>query len=163
MVSPSVVLTPTSLDSMPVLRRLFGDPSFRGWGGTTPLSDDEIAAKYAGARLPDVECFIVEADRSAVGLALLHSEGDAAGGMDLILLPGSRGRGVGRSVVAILVERAKDQHGWCRLTVDPDVSNEAGIRFWADVGFREVGGESATGDRRPFILMEMLLTSQGDD
>lgn len=147
----------TSPAEMPALRRLFDDPSFDGWGGAAPLSDRELAAKYAGDRLPEVESFIVEVDAAPVGLAILHDEGDRSGGVDLILLSSTRGRGIGRAVVALLVERARDVRGWRRLTVDPDLSNEAGIRFWEAAGFRPVREEPASEGREAFLLMEMVL------
>lgn len=151
----------TSPDEMPALRRLFDDPSFHGWGGASPLSDSEIAAKYAGDRLPEVESFIVEVDASPAGLAILHDDGNRVGGMDLILLPSTRRRGIGRAVVALLVERARDVRGWMRLTVDPDLSNEAGIRFWEAAGFRPLREEPASEGREAFLLMEMVLAEVG--
>lgn len=160
--APQVELVPTAPAQMPALRRLFDDPSFRGWGGTSPLSDEELATKYAGARLPEVECFIVEVDSSPAGLAILHDDGDGVGGMDLILLPNTRGRGVGRTVVSLLIERARAVHGWRRLTVDPDLSNADGIRFWAAVGFAPVREEPATEHRETFLLMEMVLGGAAD-
>lgn len=159
--SPRIRLVPTGPAEMPALRRLFDDPSFHGWGGASPLSDDELAAKYAGDRLPEVESFIVEVDAEPAGLAILHDEGDRTGGMDLILLPSTRGHGVGRAVVELLVERARDVHGWSRLTIDPDLSNVAGIRFWEATGFRAVREEPGSNGREAFLLMERALAEVG--
>jgi GNAT superfamily N-acetyltransferase len=163
MTARRIELIPTGPDSMPALRRLFDDSSFRGWGGSDPLSDRQIAAKYTGARLPEVECFIVGVDASPAGLAILHADDEGAGGVDLILLPSARGRGVGRSVMALLVERAQVAHGWRRLTVDPDLTNPSGIRFWTGVGFTPVREERTTEEREPFLLMEMILAPSAAD
>ncbi|RUQ98178.1 GNAT family N-acetyltransferase [Labedella endophytica] len=157
MAGKRIELVPTDADSMPALLRLFDDPSFDGWGGPAPLTPDVIAAKYAGGRLPEVECFIVEVDASPAGLAILHADDDGAGGMDLILLPSGRGHGVGRSVVSLLAERAREVRGWQRLTVDPDLANTEGIGFWRSVGFTPVRDEAASLERQPLVLMDMVL------
>ncbi|MFC7376761.1 GNAT family N-acetyltransferase [Brachybacterium sp. GCM10030268] len=119
--SDAVSVRPTSAADFAELRALFDDPSFHGWGGPSPLPDAVIRAKYLGARLPEVECFLVLRHGEAVGLAQLHAADDRhSGGMDLILLARVRGAGIGRAVVSILVERARSVHGWSRLTVDPE-------------------------------------------
>lgn len=127
-------LKPTSPGDFAALRRLFDDPSFHGWGTTGRLSDDLLRAKYLGARSPAVECFLVVSDDLAVGLVQVHTEGGDSAGLDLILLPEARGNGTGRRVVEAMIARARDK-GFARLTVDPDVDNEGGTRFWQSVGF----------------------------
>ncbi len=159
----TVALRATSPTDLATLRTLVDDPAFTDWGGEGPLSDDDLRTKYLGARLPDVECFLVlrgdtPKDLDPVGLALLHvaDEGEG-GGLDLILVPRARGAGTGRAVVEMLVERARTVRGWARLTVDPDVDNPAGIRFWEAVGFvplRRVDGAPARG---PYLLMEHMI------
>ena len=123
-----VRLRPTTSDDFSFLRRLFDEPAvFAHWGGVAP-PDTEIRCKYLGARSPLVECFIVEADDRPVGLAQYHSaEGERGGGMDMVLLPGSRGHGVGTAVVQLLASFVREELGWMRFTVDPDVSNTRGV------------------------------------
>jgi GNAT superfamily N-acetyltransferase len=158
----SVTIKPTSPRDFPTLRALFDDPSFAGWGGTPgPISDAEITAKYVGKRLPEVECFIVIQDAVAVGLALLHATTERSGGIDLILLSGSRGRGVGRSAVSSLAERARKVHGWRSVTVDPDLTNPDGIRFWQAVGFEPLRRVPGSRERTPYLLMERRLDRPG--
>ena len=155
-VGHGIVLRRTNANDLPTLRRFFTDPGFhQHWGGR-PLADDEISEKYLGRRRPSVECFVVEHGTSPVGLAQYHrpDDGGEGGGMDLVLVPEERGRGIGRAVVYALVEIVQQQLGWRRVTVDPDVSNTSGIAFWTKVGFvpvRTVVGEK---DRKPYVLME---------
>lgn len=152
--SSATTLRASTPEDFPALRILFDDPSFLNWGGQGRMSDERLREKYLGSRQPDVECFIVQADEQDVGLAILHAEPDG-GGIDLILLPGARGYGVGRAVVAELVHRARTQRGWSRITVDPDCTNESGIRFWEAVGFVRCRVVDDEPGRQPYLLMTM--------
>lgn len=149
-----VTLKRTSAQDFSVLRQLFDHPSFFGWGGEGRLSDDQIRLKYLGLRHPEVECFLVLDGCRPLGLAQLHvAADDEGGGMDLILLPEAHGHGFGRAVVVEMVRRARDERGWSRLTVDPDIANDRGLKFWRAVGFefeRTVTDESG---RAPYVLM----------
>lgn len=149
-----VVLRPTTTDDLDVARSLFTDPGFyERWDGY-PKSDDEIEQKYLGARRPLVECFFVEVDGDVVGFTQYHhAEDGAGGGMDLVLLPSARGRGVGSAVVLAMADFVHTELGWTRFTVDPEVSNERGVRFWQRVGFAPVHVVDE-GDRPPFWHME---------
>lgn len=154
----SVELKPTTSEDFPALRNLFNDPSFSGWGDTDwRMSDAEIRAKYLGERLPQVECFLVMWASSPVGLAQMHTDSAESGGIDLILLPVARGRGVGKAAVHALVERARTVHTWRYLTVDPDLPNRDGIRFWQAVGFATVRRCPGTPSRTPYLLMRRHL------
>lgn len=155
-------LRPTTPEDFDILRGLFDDASFAGWGGTGRAPDEMIREKYLGGRLPEVECFLVLAGPEPVGLAQVHSSGKQASGMDLILLPRARGRGIGRAVVKNLVQRARSVHGWTWITVDPDVENREGIAFWAAMGFVPVRVVEDEPDREPYLLMELRDTGGGD-
>lgn len=150
-------LQPTGAGDFGVLRALFDDPSFLDWGGPGRLSDQRIGEKYLGKRAPAVECFIVQADEEPVGLAIIHTEPDG-GGIDLVLLAEARGRGIGREVVRRLVELARVERAWLRITVDPDSANEQGIRFWRAVGFAPERVIRDSPDRQPYLIM--LLTDE---
>ena len=152
-------LKPTGPGDFHALRRLFDHPAFADWGGPSRVSDDQLRAKYLGARYPEVECFLVLVDDEPVGLTQLHvaderpGSSNEGGGLDLILLPATRGRGVGRAVVAELVRRARQERGWQRVTVDPDRDNEAGIGFWTAVGFQPEKRIDDDPSRKPYVLM----------
>lgn len=159
-----IVLRPVTAGDLPIARRLFRDPGvYAHWGGE-PLDDAEIADKYLGAQSPDVECFFVVEGDAVVGFAQYYSGaegGPDGGGMDLVLLPAARGRGIGRAVVDAVVARVRAL-GWRRFVVDPDVSNEAGVAFWRAVGFRPVRVVSDDGDRQPYWLLEWPLSPSDD-
>lgn len=148
----SMRLKLASTDDFATLRRLFDDPSFHGWGGPGRLSDELIRAKYLGARLPDVECYLVLVDEEAVGLVQLHVDDADSGGIDLILSPSARGQGIGRRVVDAVMFRARERN-IARLTVDPDAQNERGVRFWRAVGFEPHSIITDDVGREPYVLM----------
>ena len=119
------------------------------------LGDDEIASKYLGRRSPAVECFIVEEAGRPVGFVQYHAaESGVGGGMDLVLLGGDRGRGLGASVVVTLQQFVETQLGWSRLTVDPDLSNQSGVEFWRRMGFVPMRVVTDDIGRGPYVLME---------
>lgn len=120
------------------------------------MSDSEIRAKYLGSRSPSVECFIVEEGVRAVGFVQYHlaDDGRQGGGMDLVLSPSERGRGLGTAVVEALVRFVERHLGWERLTVDPDLSNPRGVHFWRTVGFTPVRVVTDDAEREPYVLME---------
>jgi RimJ/RimL family protein N-acetyltransferase len=177
MTAPVVQLRRTGPEDFDALRRLFDHPAFAGWGGPSRLADDQLRAKYLGSRYPAVECFLVLVDQEAVGLAQLHTADEVAGGavdlpdgtagesggLDLILLPWVRGRGVGRAVVVELVRRAQRERGWRRITVDPDLGNRAGIRFWQAVGFRPEQTIGNDPGREPYVVMVWGGIVRGSD
>jgi aminoglycoside 6'-N-acetyltransferase len=134
---------------------MFRNPAvLEHWGGA-PLGDDEIEVKYLGRRSPAVECFIVEHDRDPIGLVqYFESEREPDGGMDLVLLPDARGRGLGTSVVLTIREFLTTQLGWNRLTVDPDLSNQSATEFWRRMNFVPVEIVSDEAGREPYTLME---------
>lgn len=152
-----VSLRATVPSDFAAIRRLFDDPAFFGWGGPGRRSDAELHAKYLGARLPDVECFLVVGDGEAVGLAQLHlaDDGGEGGGIDLILLPSARGCGIGRAAVEALISRAREVNGWRRITVDPDAENTRGIAFWRSVGFTQAARVDDDPGRDPYVLMTL--------
>lgn len=155
---PEVTLKATTPADFFSLRALFDQPAFFGWGGPGRLPDSDLRRKYLGSRHPDVECFLVVVAGRAVGLAQLHAaETGDGGGMDLIVSPEVRGQGVGRQVVAQLARHARCRRGWTRLTVDPDVANEAGRAFWQAVGFVPERTVTDEPGRAPYI--EMVLTN----
>jgi len=155
-VGGTTVLRPTADSDLAILRMLFADPGFNEQWGGQPLSDDEIRAKYTGRRSPKVECFIVEDGGSPVGLMQYHVADDGAegGGMDLVLTPTARGRGVGSRVVLAMVDYLRRRRGWTRITVDPDVTNPRGVNFWTKVGFQPEQTVDCDPDRTPYVLMK---------
>jgi len=79
--------------------------------------------------------------------------------MDLVLVPEARGRGLGSAVVLAMVEHLRENCGWRRITVDPDVSNPRGVNFWRKVGFEQEQLIDSDPDRETYWLMEWPITN----
>lgn len=134
------------------MRTLFTDPALRDWSNGQ-LSDADIKAKYLGQRSPDVDCFLIICDGATVGFAQLHiaDDGKEGGGMDMGLMEAAQRRGIGKVVVQHMVQLARDEKGWSRFTVDPDVANEGAVAFWQKVGF--IPEHIARDDQREYWIM----------
>ncbi len=57
-------------------------------------------------------------------------------------------------MVRLLAAHVREQLGWTRFTVDPDVSNTRGVNFWRKAGFSPVEVVDTDPDRDPYWLME---------
>ncbi|WP_033216093.1 GNAT family N-acetyltransferase [Kitasatospora phosalacinea] len=133
-------LVPTGEDDLDLLAGWFADPAFvEHWGGA-PLPRREVAEKYLGRRRPRVESFLVRADGGPVGYAQYWWSGPDGGGIDLVLLPAARGRGLGPDAARALVAHLRGELGWRRVTVDPEPGNARAVRAWEKAGFRRVPG-----------------------
>ena len=130
-----LVLRPSTDDDLDLLARWFAQPEvFRWWGGR-PLSRADVAAKYTGRRCPRVESFIIEFAGTPAGYIQYHVEGPGQAGLDMMLLPEFRGRGLGPRAARILVAHLRFARGWTDITVDPAQDNPRAIRGWEKAGF----------------------------
>ncbi|MEV0845058.1 GNAT family N-acetyltransferase [Streptomyces sp. NPDC049954] len=147
-------LVPTTEDDVDLLAQWFASPGFvEHWGGV-PVPRDEVADKYVGRRRPRVESFLVLAGGTPVGYAQYWSAGPAEGGIDLVLGPEARGRGLGPDASRALLAHLGGTLGWRRVTVDPLRGNVRAVRAWEKAGFRQVSSEGE------HLLMEVRF-SQG--
>ncbi|MFF4341789.1 GNAT family N-acetyltransferase [Kitasatospora sp. NPDC001540] len=143
-------LVPTGEGDLELLAGWFADPGFvEHWGGV-PLSRAEVAAKYLGRRRPRVESFLVLDGSGPVGYAQYWRAGPEGGGIDLVLRPQDRGRGLGPDAARALLAHLGGESGWRRVTVDPAAANVRAVRAWEKAGFRKTGEPSVDGN----LLME---------
>jgi len=89
-------------------------------------------------RRAEVDAYIVEADGEPVGYLQAWRAGDA-GGIDMFLVPGARGRGLGPDAARAVARHLLHVRGFGRVTADPYLSNEPAIRAWRRAGFRDLG------------------------
>ena len=148
----TVVRTATDEDA-DLLVGWHADPEVaRFWDDETYTREEMLAE----LQLSDVDPFIVEADGEPVGYIQSWHEGDdAEGGIDMFLVPDARGRGLGPDAARALARHLREERGWRRVTVDPYLWNDAGIRAWRRAGFRDVE-EREPDDARTsrWLLME---------
>ncbi|MGW0671136.1 GNAT family N-acetyltransferase [Streptomyces sp. NPDC002746] len=131
-------LVPTTEGDVDLLAQWFASLDFvEHWGGV-PLSRAEVAEKYVGRRRPGVESFLVLAEGAPVGYAQYWRAGVAGGGIDMVLAPEARGRGLGPDAARVLLAHLGGGLGWRRVTVDPARGNLRAVRAWEKAGFRQM-------------------------
>lgn len=145
-----VRLRPSGERDLDLLAGWFGDPAFVDHWGETPLTRQQVAAKYIGRRRPDVESLVVLAGETPIGYAQYWHAGETEGGIDLILAPRSRGQGYGPDAADALANHLLHDLHWSRVTVDPMASNARAVRAWEKAGFRRIGqnGDELIMERR---------------
>jgi aminoglycoside 6'-N-acetyltransferase len=139
-------------DDADMLVAWHADPEVsRYWDDETPT----LAEVLADLARPDVDAFIVEADGRPVGYlqSWWESGEPRRGGIDMFLIPGARGRGLGPDAARALA-RSLLADGWVEVTVDPYAWNEPAIRAWGRAGFVEIGRRPADdGHVSDWVLM----------
>ncbi|WP_031089520.1 GNAT family N-acetyltransferase [Streptomyces sp. NRRL WC-3549] len=137
-------LVPTTEDDVDLLAQWFGSPDFVACWGGVPMSRDQVAQMYVGRRRPHVESYLVPAQCSGtpVGYAQYWHAGVAEGGVDMVLGPQARGRGLGPDAACALLAHLGGNLGWRRVTVDPLRENLRAVRAWEKAGFRKVSNEA---------------------
>jgi aminoglycoside 6'-N-acetyltransferase len=137
-----------------LLLRWHKDPQIHRHWERRPLTEQEIADKYLGARAPEVRCFVIESSENRpigfIQYAHLDS-GDV--GLDMFLLPGARGGGVGPRVASDLARHLVDSGTARRVTVDPLLSNTRAVRAWEKAGFKEQARIQSGDHGEPAVLM----------
>ena len=135
------VLRPATDDDLDLLVGWLADPEVYRWWEGRPLSREEVADVYAGRRRPEVEPFVIEADGMPIGYLQFWQGTERSGGIDMFLVPGARGRGLGPDAARTASSFLLDQRGWTEVTVDPVVDNLRAIRAFERAGFSRESGE----------------------
>jgi aminoglycoside 6'-N-acetyltransferase len=147
------VVRPATRADTELLVAWHADPDVaRYWDGET-FTYAEIEQRLAQ---PDVESFVIEAAGEPVGYvqAWLDETG-TAGGLDMFLVPGARGRRLGPDAARALAEHLLGDRGWTRVTADPYLSNAGGVRAWRRAGFEPVGEHEPDAEHASrWLLME---------
>jgi len=155
------VLRPATDDDLDLLVGWLADPEVYRWWEGRPLSREEVADMYTGRRRPEVEPFVVEADRVPVGYLQCWQGTETSGGIDMFLVPEARGRGLGPDAARAVASFLLDQRGWTEVTVDPLVDNLRAIRSFERAGFSSESEElhDETGKR----VLRMFVRREGAD
>lgn len=145
-------LRPAAERDVDLLVRWHADPEVaRFWDGET-YTPKEMRERLAR---PDVEPFIVEADGEPVGYLQAWTDDGLTGGLDMFLVPGARGRGLGPDAARALARDLLEVRGWTRVTVDPELWNESAVRAWQRAGFEPVEARPPDEEHTvPWLLME---------
>jgi aminoglycoside 6'-N-acetyltransferase len=136
MIGRLTTIRPATDDDVELLVAWHADPEVARFWDDEVFTREEMAARLAR---PGVEGFIVEAGGEPVGYLQVHDDdADGDGGLDMFLVPGARGRGLGPDAARAMTEHLLAE-GRTRVTVDPYEWNEPAIRAWRRAGFEPVG------------------------
>jgi aminoglycoside 6'-N-acetyltransferase len=147
------VLRPADDADADLLVAWHDDPEVSRYWDEERFARDEMVARL---HREDVEGYIVEAGDEPVGYLQIWQQGDE-GGIDMFLVPGARGRGLGPDAARAAARHLRDVRGWQRVTVDPHLSNPAAVRAWRRAGFRDVGEREPDEEHTArWLLMEFV-------
>jgi aminoglycoside 6'-N-acetyltransferase len=124
--------------SAPAVQRWWGDPE-RALADVLEPTDPQLAAFAIERRASGGD---VVGAPAVVGLIQWWEEDEPDfrhAGIDIAVDPAVHGRGIGSDAIAALAAHLFDVRGHHRLTIDPAAANEAAIRVYRRLGFREVG------------------------
>ena len=159
--SRTLLLRPVAPADAKPLTRILADPEVARWWPNYDRA--RVDAEIVGDE-PNTTHWVIELDGVVVGMIQAWEEPEAEfrhAGIDLFLDPDVRGRGLGPEAIRSVADWLVDARGHHRLTIDPAAANEAAIRAYRKVGFREVGvlrryQLMTDGSWTDGLLMEML-------
>lgn len=156
-----VRLRPVTAADLEPLTRILADPEVARWWPNHDAA--RVEAEIVGDE-PDTTHWAIELDGVLVGWIQAWEEAEQEfrhAGIDLFLDPRVRGRGLGPDAIRAVAAWLVEERGHHRITIDPALANEAAIRAYRKVGFRDVGvlrryQLMADGSWADGLLMEML-------
>lgn len=145
-------LRPAAEDDAELLAAWHADPEVSRFWDDETFTVDEVRARLEGG---EVGSWIVEAEGEPVGYLQSWREPDEPprGGIDMFLVPGARGRGLGPDAGRALALHLLAA-GWAAVTVDPYLWNERAVAAWRKAGFRAIEERPADDEHTaPWLLM----------
>jgi aminoglycoside 6'-N-acetyltransferase len=140
-------LRPATDGDVALLVAWHDDPEVARFWDDEHFTEAEMRERLAR---PDVEAWIVESAGEPVGYLQVHSTG-----LDMFLVPSARGRGLGPDAARAMTAHLIGERGWERVTVDPYVWNEQGLRGWRNAGFVELSRHPPDDEHTAeWVLME---------
>ena len=124
------------------------------------LRDERLARYIVGWQRPGDGGVVAEADGQPVGAAWYRRfsreepgygfVGDDIPEVSIAVLPGMRGRGIGRTLLIRLIEQARVE-GLPALSLSVSVDNQVAMHLYSSLGFRTVAGD----DDHPTMLIQL--------
>ena len=168
----SPVLRDTVAADLPAITAIYADEVLHGTATfeLTPPDAAEMASRLAGVRALDLPWLTAELDGAVVGYAYLspfrlRPAYRYCVELSVYLAPEARGRGIGRTLMQALIDRARAMGLRHLIGAIGDSANTASIALHTAAGFREAGVWRETGwkfDRWiDVVLMQLDLTPDG--
>jgi aminoglycoside 6'-N-acetyltransferase len=157
--SERLTLQPLTDDGVEALLPAVYAEGIREWWGDT--SDPDYQRE--GLR-NDGSAFAIHVDDTIAGWLAFHEETEPDYrhvALDVMLLPGHHGQGLGPEALRTAIRWFVDHHGHHRFTIDPALENKRAIRAYESVGFKPVGilrqhERAPDGHWRDGLLMDLL-------
>ncbi|MBN2564788.1 MAG: GNAT family N-acetyltransferase [Candidatus Eisenbacteria bacterium] len=158
---------------LPHIRRWLGDSELRGEiGATAPMSEGDAEEWFERTRSDPRRVWYVivldEGDRviGEAGLLRISPEWRTTDMTVIIGDPAERGKGYGSEVGRLILDLAFNYYGLHRVAIGVVGFNEAALRFWKRLGFREEGvqrdGYFHGGRFHDFVMMSILEAEWAD-
>jgi len=97
----------------------------------------EAQYKSYATQYPHAERLIIVIGGRAAGRLILNRSTDDIRIVDISLLPEHRSKGIGTSILSLLIEQAQDSHASLSLSV---LSDSPALRLYQRLGFKEYPG-----------------------
>ncbi len=127
---PELIFEPLDHSHLPVLKSWFSDPDSKRW--VEEPSDRLVSYIHSE---PQYYAWVAAQESETVGLVLCEIEQEV-GSVALVVNPGSRRRGYGRSILDLL-KRRPEIAGASALIAEIDPKNVASLACFRSVGFSE--------------------------
>lgn len=142
--------TPNDVD---LLIAWHADPEVARYWDRKTFTREQMVLRLAR---PNVDPYIVAHSGEPIGYLQVWCDtaSPEEGGMDMLLIPAARGRGLGPDAARTVAQWLLETGRLRRLTVDPYLSNDRAISAWTKAGFQPVKESEADEEHAvPWLLM----------
>lgn len=145
----TVTLRPETPADEPFVRSLFLDTVAQELGASAwpePMRSHLLGIQYTARRQshiannPTAASHVIQADNVDVGWALVNTMPLEVRVLEIMVLPGMRGSGIGTAVIGEILSTAAAAGKPVRLNVN--VTNQGAIRLYQRLGFRKIGQDA---------------------
>ena len=134
------------------------DPQTSAWWSKSAATVDEWFGE------PDYYVLVVEQNGATLGIVAfgeVSTTGYQSAHIDIALLSGGEGKGLGTETMRLLTDWLFTERGHHRITIDPAASNARAIHVYEKVGFKPIGVArdyecDSDGKWHDNLLMDML-------
>ena len=152
------VRPPQTGETERLVQLITSDPGASPWWGSDPV----VITRWIAD--DDVNVLVIVTPSGPIGLITFTEEEDPSyfsASIDIGLLTGTTGRGVGTAALRLLARWLFDVRGHHRITIDPAVANERAVAVYHKVGFKTIGvarqyEASPSGGWHDNLLMDLL-------
>lgn len=142
----NAVIRPATLDDIPAITAIYGEAVLNGTGTfeLEPPSESEMRSRFEAMEASGHPWLVAETDGNVVGYAYAGPYRERAAYRHCVqdaiyLRPAARGQGVGRTLLAALIDEAERRGFRQMIGIVGDSANRASIQLHATLGFMPIG------------------------